>query len=142
MNNLNSASNPSFSSENAQLDVSHNFLPQDIFQQPVRNKSTQQLYSFEAQISQSVNGLACESCPTSTQYFNSDVAPLVRLALQGFSESADFAEKINKAFGYGANVEQGRSLINNLAAGSVFPDIKILSPIELQAKGAFGNDTI
>jgi hypothetical protein len=62
--------------------------------------------------------------------------------LKGFSESTDFAEKINQAFGYGANVEQFRSLIDNLVIGAVVPDIKIINTSRLQAKGAFGDGTI
>jgi Domain of unknown function (DUF4114)/Bacterial Ig-like domain len=142
MDNLNSVNNVNSPSENAYLDVPNNSLSQDIFQLSSWNKSTQQLYSFGTQDYQVVTSLSCESCPTSTQYFNSDLVPLVQQALKGFSESVDFTAKINQAFGYGANVEQGRSLINNLVTGAVIPEIKMLGAIELQAKGAFGNNTI
>jgi RHS repeat-associated protein len=142
MDSLNFASNSNLPSENAYLDVPNNSLSQDIFQVSAWNRSTQQLYSFSTHHTQPGVIGSCDACTNSTKYFNSDIAPLVRLALKGFSESTEFAEKIKQAFGYGANVEQGRILINNLVTEAVIPDIKILGAFELQAKGAFGDNTI
>jgi RHS repeat-associated protein len=142
MDNLNSANSRNLLPENAYLDVPGSSLSQDIFQLSSWNKPTQQLYSFGTNETQAVTSLGSESYTTATQYLNNDLVPLVRLALKGFSESADFAAKITQAFGYGANVEQGHSLINNLVTGAVVPDIKIINTNRLQAKGAFGNNTI
>jgi RHS repeat-associated protein len=142
MDNLNSANSRNLLPENAYLDVPGSSLSQDVFQLSSWNKPTQQLYSFGTNETQAVTSLGSESYTTATQYLNNDLVPLVRLALKGFSESADFATKITQAFGYGANVEQGHSLINNLVTGAVVPDIKIIDTSRLQAKGAFGDSTI
>jgi RHS repeat-associated protein len=142
MDNLNFANSSNLLPENFYLDIPNNSSPQDIFQLSAGNKVTQQLHTFGTDNSQTITSLSSDSYTTATRYLNQDLVPLVRLALKRFSESADFTEKINQAFGYGANVEQGRSLINNLATGAVVPKIQILSAIELQAKGAFGDNTI
>ncbi|MEA5620583.1 DUF4114 domain-containing protein [Cronbergia sp. UHCC 0137] len=62
--------------------------------------------------------------------------------LQSFSISADFADKIQLAFGDQSNLEIAHILIDNLANGIVIPNIQIIPQYQLNAYGALGNDTI
>jgi hypothetical protein len=114
----------------------------DTFQPAAWNVSTSQLSvpnSYDVNLSTEISQAAVSS---STQYLNYDVLPLVKLALKDFSRSTDFIQKTSQAFGDNFNQEQGKSLIDDLVKGAVVPNIKILSTQELQAKGAFGGDTI
>ena len=79
---------------------------------------------------------------TPTQYFNQEILPIVQIELQKFSNSPDFSNNIELAFGYGCNVELAHKIVDNLANGQEIPNIQIIPQSQLKADGAFGNNTI
>jgi len=79
---------------------------------------------------------------TPNQYLIQEVLPNAQLALQQFLVSPDFSNNIELAFGYGCNLELAHSLVENLAAGQIVPNIQIIPQSQLNADGAFGNNTI
>jgi hypothetical protein len=50
---------------------------------------------------------------TPTQYFNQEILPIVQIELQKFSNSSEFSNNIELAFGYGCNVELAHKIVDN-----------------------------
>ena len=76
------------------------------------------------------------------QYLNSEVIPFAQIALQQFAISPNFSEDVQQAFGNGCNLELARSLIDRFGNGQDLPEIRVLPYSQLQADGAFGNNTV
>ncbi|MEA5620007.1 ScyD/ScyE family protein [Cronbergia sp. UHCC 0137] len=74
--------------------------------------------------------------------FTQQAITATQLYLQDFSISADFADKIHLAFGEQLNLQTAHTLIENLANGTVIPNIEIIPQEQLNAYGAFGDNTI
>ncbi|MEB3150387.1 MAG: Ig-like domain-containing protein, partial [Sphaerospermopsis sp.] len=79
---------------------------------------------------------------TSYQYLEQEIIPTTQLILKEFSTSSDFEHQIQLAFGYGCNLELAHTLINHIADNQLIPNIEIIPQSQLQADGAFGNNTI
>lgn len=77
-----------------------------------------------------------------TDHLASQLLPLSQDALRHFNSSPSFAADIQKAFGSTANLEIADGLINHLANGSSWPEIKALPSSSTGAEGAFGDNTI
>ncbi|MFM6307970.1 MAG: hypothetical protein ACKPGB_06825, partial [Dolichospermum sp.] len=79
---------------------------------------------------------------TLTQYLHQEVLPITQIALENFANSPNLYNNIELAFGYGCNVELAHKIVDNLASGQEIPNIVIIPQSQLQADGAFGNNTI
>ncbi|MFM6180124.1 MAG: Ig-like domain-containing protein, partial [Dolichospermum sp.] len=77
-----------------------------------------------------------------TQYLHREVLPITQIALENFANSPNLYNNIELAFGYGCNVELAHKIVDNLASGQEIPNIVIIPQSQLQADGAFGNNTI
>ena len=62
---------------------------------------------------------------TATQYLNQEILPITQIALQKFSNSSEFSNNIELAFGYGCNVELAHQIVDNLASGQEIPISKL-----------------
>ncbi|MBD2152111.1 Ig-like domain-containing protein [Pseudanabaena sp. FACHB-1277] len=78
----------------------------------------------------------------SVNYLHNEIIPFTQLALQQFATSPRFSEDIQQAFGYGCNLDLAHSLIDRFGNGQDLPEIQVLPYSQLQADGAFGNNTV
>ncbi len=118
------------------LNMLKNPLSEDILQQNLQKHSALQ------------SGRQVDELPVVTPrsylyaYLSNEILPTVQRKLTEFKRSPDFHAQINQTFGSGCNIDVADSLINNLAQGQLLPNIEILPQFQLNADGAFGNNTI
>jgi hypothetical protein len=70
------------------------------------------------------------------------VLPFVQSKLQELYERADWAEILKVSFGDDVDLERGRELLGQLAAGKGILPIQVVETEELKAQGAFGDNRI
>ncbi|MFM7409163.1 MAG: DUF4114 domain-containing protein, partial [Cuspidothrix sp.] len=122
---------------NSPLSTTQIFTYKDLFSNPLENLQNHTSQQLNPQlIPDSFSQI------TPTQYLNQEILPITQTALKNFVNTPDFDAAIQLAFGYGCNIELAHTIIDNLAQGQLIPNIQIIPQTQLQADGAFGNNTI
>ena len=77
-----------------------------------------------------------------TQQLLSSVIEAAASQLKQFSQSTQFVEGIQQAFGTNVDVEIAQHIVQDFISGNNRPKIQILRAEELGSEGAFGNNTV